>query len=48
MTIQEKARQALIARDTLDIRWVDLVMQLAIRLGISPDEVERRIVELAS
>lgn len=47
MTIQEKARIALQARDAGDSRWPLLVMMLSTACRVSPADCEQRIEELA-
>ena len=45
--LRDMAQTALHARDCLDMRYVMLVMELSIRLGIEPDRVEQGIEVLA-
>lgn len=45
--LRDMAQQALAARDNADSRWVWLCIQIAVRLGISPNDVPRQIEELA-
>ena len=47
MTIGEKARAALAARDAGDMRWVQLLLTLQLRLGIDPVSAERHIISLS-
>lgn len=47
MTIKEKARIALEARDNGDSRWALLVMMLSAALSMDPADCEQRIAELA-
>mgnify|MGYP003386028633 CR=1 FL=1 len=45
--LREMAVRALAARDSADPRWTWLCIQIAVRLGISPNDVPRQIEELA-
>lgn len=47
MTLQEKAKAALAAREAKDQRWVFLLIKLSTIVGLHPQETERRIEELA-
>lgn len=47
MTLQEKARVALQTRAAHDPRWNLLVLRLALRTGLDPRTIERKIEELA-
>ena len=45
--LRHMARDALRARGT-DWRWIELVMRLMVRTGLSPNEIEQRIEALAN
>ena len=45
--LRAMAREALQARGT-DWRWIELVMRLMVRTGLSPNEIEQRIEALAN
>lgn len=44
--LREMARVALEARDAGDFRWNFLCLELAVRLGLHPNEVATRIEQL--
>lgn len=48
MTIQQKARTALAARDAGDSRWFFLVVSLCIKTGLDPAQTESEIERLAA
>lgn len=47
MTIQEKAKAALVARNEGDVRWFFMIAMLSAVTGASDAECEGRIEELA-
>lgn len=47
MTVQEKAKAALAARDAKDFRWLQLIFRLVLLTELPPTEVERQIEGLS-
>jgi len=43
----QMAREALVARDSLDVRWLELIVRLAQVCGMHPNDVSRNIERLA-
>ena len=46
--LKGKARQALLARDNGDERWMQLVLTLSVRTGLHPDAIAKKIEALAA
>jgi hypothetical protein len=48
VTLQEKARHVLAARDSGDPRYLELVVKLALRMQWAPAQVQAEIERLAA
>lgn len=47
MTLQEKATHALNAQDTAPLKWTELIVTLMLRTGLTPLEIESKIIRLS-